>query len=329
MVDNNYGTNLTRGITTLAHYNSKTMSRRPNSTRRLADSGGIPFMGSLHSKSCPSPLLSVGLLAVGALLIVGYMYHGSGSRNGDIAALSRLDDKFSRYKGKHSQFWVCVGVFFRCILLLRPLFSIHSGHKKLCLLFYMLHLFVGIWKRITVDPAIWLLGQRQDTLNDMFWLMTFAESASFIFHRQPVIAITYVTRGWKEAPQAASFKDYRILFYRNVISDKRIWLLSWVQVCVHFSVAAFWILWTPTIVADGRNVSLGLIYPCFMGARMLGSTGFPWLFNGPLSIRMEECLVYLLIVMGLVFSIVAYDYQLEILFYKSEVVSFKDNAIVR
>ncbi|KAL2494500.1 hypothetical protein Fot_38257 [Forsythia ovata] len=265
-----------------AHYNSKTMSRRPNSTRRLADSGGIPFMGSLHSKSCPSPLLSVGLLAVGALLIVGYMYHGSGSRNGDIAALSRLDDKFSRYKGilfyyppyvsriilllitstttclkfysklfyiiKHSQFWVCVGVFFRCILLLRPLFSIHSGHKKLCLLFYMLHLFVGIWKRITVDPAIWLLGQRQETLNDMFWLMTFAESASFIFHRQPVIAITYVTRGWKEAPQAASFKDYGILFYRNVISDKRIWLLTWVQVCVHFSVAAFWILWTPTIV---------------------------------------------------------------------------------
>ncbi|KAL2514750.1 Uncharacterized protein Fot_28721 [Forsythia ovata] len=78
------------------------MSRRPNSTRRLADSGGIPFMGSLHSKSRPSPLLSVGLLAVGALLIVGYMYHGSGSRNGDIAALSRLDDKFSRYKGRLS-----------------------------------------------------------------------------------------------------------------------------------------------------------------------------------------------------------------------------------
>ncbi|KAL2549513.1 Uncharacterized protein Fot_11043 [Forsythia ovata] len=48
----------------LAHYNSKTMSRRPNSTRCLADSGGIPFMGSLHSKSRSSPLLSVGLLAV-------------------------------------------------------------------------------------------------------------------------------------------------------------------------------------------------------------------------------------------------------------------------
>ncbi|CAA3019697.1 uncharacterized protein At3g49720-like [Olea europaea subsp. europaea] len=71
------------------------MSRRPNSTRRLADSGSIPFVGSLHPKSRPSPLLSVGLLVVGALLIVGYMYHGSGSRNGDIAALSRLDGSVS------------------------------------------------------------------------------------------------------------------------------------------------------------------------------------------------------------------------------------------
>ncbi|KAL2514751.1 putative protein-like [Forsythia ovata] len=90
------------------------MSRRPNSTRRLADSGGIPFMGSLHSKSCPSPLLSVGLLAVGALLIVGYMYHGSGSRNGDIAALSRLDDKFSRYKDKFLTLEIN-GIFVRII----------------------------------------------------------------------------------------------------------------------------------------------------------------------------------------------------------------------
>ncbi|KAL2457858.1 Uncharacterized protein Fot_56032 [Forsythia ovata] len=70
-----------------AHYNSKTMSRRPNSTRRLADSGGIPFMGSLHSKSRSSPLLSVGLLAVGALLIVGYMYHGSENCLNDLGGL--------------------------------------------------------------------------------------------------------------------------------------------------------------------------------------------------------------------------------------------------
>ncbi|KAJ8544863.1 hypothetical protein K7X08_017446 [Anisodus acutangulus] len=80
------------------------------------------------------------------------------------------------------------------------------GQKKVCLLFCSLHLFVAIWKRVTGDPSVWLasiclslastiyffnfetwmvlehdkLGQRQDLVNDMFWLMTFAESVSFI-----------------------------------------------------------------------------------------------------------------------------------------------------
>ncbi|KAL2254521.1 uncharacterized protein At3g49720 [Sesamum indicum] len=67
------------------------MSRRPNTSRRFADSGSIPFVGALHPKSRPSPLLSVGLLVVGALLIVGYLYHGSGGRSSNIAALNRLD----------------------------------------------------------------------------------------------------------------------------------------------------------------------------------------------------------------------------------------------
>ncbi|KAI3462706.1 hypothetical protein Pfo_019369 [Paulownia fortunei] len=233
------------------------------------------------------------------------------------------------------------------------------GHKKLCLLFYMLHLFVSIWKIVIGTPTIWLasiflslassifsfsfetwmivehdkLGQRQDSLNDMFWLMTFFESASFIGSQVlanylidgnvnkniksmwiegavlAVVAIIYVTRDWKEAPQIAAFKDYHISLHRHAISDKRIWLLSWAQTCVHFSVAAFWILWAPTIVADGREVSLGLIYPCLLGSKMLGSTGFPWFFHGPVVLRMEEYLVYAFIIMGLALSVVAYDYQ--------------------
>ncbi|KAL3621045.1 putative pectin methylesterase cgr3 [Castilleja foliolosa] len=67
------------------------MSRRPNTSRRFADSGGIPFVGAFHSKSRPSPLLSIGLLVVGALLIVGYVYRGPGGRSGDISALNRVD----------------------------------------------------------------------------------------------------------------------------------------------------------------------------------------------------------------------------------------------
>lgn len=67
------------------------MSRRPNASRRLGDGGSIPFVGSLHTKARPSPLLSVGLLVVGAFLIIGYLYHGSGGRSTDIDALNRLE----------------------------------------------------------------------------------------------------------------------------------------------------------------------------------------------------------------------------------------------
>ncbi|CAI9786253.1 unnamed protein product [Fraxinus pennsylvanica] len=77
------------------HYNWTTMSRRPNTARRFGDNGSLPFVGSLHPKSRPSPLFSIGLVVVGALLIIGYMYHGSGGRSGDITALNRLDDSGS------------------------------------------------------------------------------------------------------------------------------------------------------------------------------------------------------------------------------------------
>ncbi|KAK6125288.1 hypothetical protein DH2020_040977 [Rehmannia glutinosa] len=265
------------------------------------------------------------------------------------------------------------------------------GHKKLCLSFYMLHLFVSIWKIVTGNPTIWLasiclslassmfsfsfetlmivehdkLGQRQDSLHDMFWLMTFFESASFISSQVignylidgnvnknitsiwneavvlALVAVIFVTRRWKENLQKAAFKDYCILFHKHVGSDKRIWLLSWAQTCTHFSIAAFWITWAPTVVsklehnteisacveqqlehtliinplslleitADGREVSLGLIYPCLLGFKMLGSTGFPWLFHGPPALRIEEYLVHASIIMGLALTIVAYDYQ--------------------
>lgn len=60
-------------------------------------------------------------------------------------------------------------------------------------------------------------------------------------------------------------------------------------------------------MADGREVYLGLIYPCLLGARMLGSSMFPWLISA--SLRTEDCLVYAFIVQGLLLSIIAYDYQ--------------------
>lgn len=31
-----------------------------------------------------------------------------------------------------------------------------SGQKKVCLLFFMLHLFVAIWKRVNANPSVWI-----------------------------------------------------------------------------------------------------------------------------------------------------------------------------
>ncbi|KDO67904.1 hypothetical protein CISIN_1g0095581mg, partial [Citrus sinensis] len=68
------------------------MSRRPvNPARRLADGGSIPFVGSAHSKSRSSPLLSVILLAVGAVLLIGYLYSGSGKTTIEKEALSKVE----------------------------------------------------------------------------------------------------------------------------------------------------------------------------------------------------------------------------------------------
>ncbi|XP_062101848.1 uncharacterized protein LOC133808329 [Humulus lupulus] len=176
-------------------------------------------------------------------------------------------------------------------------------------------------------------GHRRDTLNETFWLMSFFESASLIGSQilsnwlidnnleknilspstvavvVAMIGIICITEGWAEAPLTATFKEYKISFSTCIIGDKRIWLLAWAQACLHFSYAVFWILWAPTVVADGREVHLGLIFPCLLGSRMLGSTLFPWITGGLSSLRTEDYLACAFIVAGMVLCITAYDYQ--------------------
>ncbi|THU53608.1 hypothetical protein C4D60_Mb10t16230 [Musa balbisiana] len=54
-------------------------SRRAiNPSRRVADSGSIPLVSSLHQKSRNSPLVSVALVILGAFLLIGYSFRGSG-----------------------------------------------------------------------------------------------------------------------------------------------------------------------------------------------------------------------------------------------------------
>ncbi|XP_044508575.1 probable pectin methylesterase CGR3 [Mangifera indica] len=72
------------------------MSRRPvNPARRLTDAGSIPFIGSAHSKSRSSPLLPIILIAVGAVLLIGYLYSGSGRGISEKEALSKIEDDVS------------------------------------------------------------------------------------------------------------------------------------------------------------------------------------------------------------------------------------------
>ncbi|KAM7265309.1 hypothetical protein ACFE04_002992 [Oxalis oulophora] len=71
------------------------MSRRQvNSSRRLVDSGSLPFAGSLNSKSRPSPLLSLAVIVLGGFLIVGYVYSGPGMFGGP-KTVSKIEGDFT------------------------------------------------------------------------------------------------------------------------------------------------------------------------------------------------------------------------------------------
>ncbi|PIA30362.1 hypothetical protein AQUCO_05600059v1 [Aquilegia coerulea] len=72
------------------------MSRRPvNPARRFADGGGASFTSALHQKSRSSPYLSIGLVLVGALLLIGYSYSNSGGFSSDTNAVSKVEGDIS------------------------------------------------------------------------------------------------------------------------------------------------------------------------------------------------------------------------------------------
>ncbi|XP_020090206.1 molybdate-anion transporter isoform X2 [Ananas comosus] len=175
-------------------------------------------------------------------------------------------------------------------------------------------------------------GHKQDLLNDTFWLMTFYESASLVgsqgvanilvkdLHKKfsrlgafaalfAIITILYIRKAWKGNQDVSIIGSYRKSFSAHVLRDKKIWILVWAQASIHFSVVVFWFLWAPTIVADGREVHLSRIYPCFIGSRMLGSTAFP-LFSGiASSLHTEDSLTASFVIAAAALSIVVYDYQ--------------------
>ncbi|MCD9560003.1 hypothetical protein HAX54_018388 [Datura stramonium] len=315
----------------------------PNSSRSSAIFGDAPSSSFIRFQRSFLLLYSLSSVMEGLLAVFGeyeLAYHGIGREQMVIS--------------------LCIG--YSAALFVGTFLGMLSdliGQRKVSLLFCLLHLLVAIWRRVTGHPSVWLasiclslastifffnfetwmviehdkLEHGQDSVNDMFWLMTFVESASFIGsqvlgnwliggHEKTSLlapssavvimafgALAYVSRGWKEDPKSIILKDYQTKFRTYILGDKKVWLLSWTQTTIHFSIAVFWITWAPTFVADGREVLLGLVYPCVLGAKMLGSTAFSWFFSVTLSLRTEDCLVYACLVMGFVTSIVAFDYQ--------------------
>lgn len=175
---------------------------------------------------------------------------------------------------------------------------------------------------------------RVDLLSDTFWLMTLLESSSllgsqglanFLIKESPkgllspsvsaallaVMSILFMRKEWGNNHQKCTIKSYQKSFTGHILADKSMWVLGWAQASVHFSVSVFWILWAPTIVADGRELQLSNIYPCFLGSRMLGSTVFPWFSGATSPLHNEDYghLIAAFFVAALVLSIIAYDYQ--------------------
>nr|CAD1827466.1 unnamed protein product [Ananas comosus var. bracteatus] len=198
------------------------------------------------------------------------------------------------------------------------------GPRNACMLYCVLHLLVGLLKTVRWLRSMWVEsiclalassvfhfcfetwmvtehekhGHKQDLLNDTFWLMTFYESASLVG-----------SQGVANILDVSIIGSYRKSFSAHVLRDKKIWILVWAQASIHFSVMVFWFLWAPTIVADGREVHLSRIYPCFIGSRMLGSTAFP-LFSGiASSLHTEDSLTASFVIAAAALSIVVYDYQ--------------------
>ncbi|XP_078439862.1 uncharacterized protein LOC144710073 [Wolffia australiana] len=108
-----------------------------------------------------------------------------------------------------------------------------------------------------------------------------------------VICALYVRQNW-HAHKLFSIGEYRYSFSTTILkgTTEKTFALPLVSIQL----------------ADGRDVNLSLIYPCFLGSRMLGSTAVSWL-SGPRSfIPLEDYLSLSFVAAGLSLTMAAYDY---------------------
>ncbi|KAG0619184.1 hypothetical protein M758_4G122300 [Ceratodon purpureus] len=124
-----------------------------------------------------------------------------------------------------------------------------------------------------------------------------------------LLSILVVKRAFTENAGTASNLWRPLDYALQTLSDKKVLLLGWTQVCFDFSVIIFWFLWTPTLVADGREVHSGVIFTRLMASMMIGTTIAACLLQGPYYLRPESFLPYVLLVGGLSLFLPAYDHQ--------------------
>ncbi|XP_002983842.2 molybdate-anion transporter [Selaginella moellendorffii] len=173
-------------------------------------------------------------------------------------------------------------------------------------------------------------GFRQEWMVETFLMMTFGGAIALL--GTTAVANFFVTNlGWKlGAPSVLSAGAAVILFLfvsrswdenwgeesQGKISkplllpfrDKKVVTLGLVQGVFDVSVAVFWLLWVPTIVADGREIYVGSIYVCLMASVMVGTSIAAFLSSFPL-LTPERSLALVLAIASICLLVPAYDYQ--------------------
>ncbi|CAM6109941.1 unnamed protein product [Calypogeia fissa] len=189
------------------------------------------------------------------------------------------------------------------------------------------------------------LGFKQDWLSRTFWVMAFGMGvaavtagvwANFLVYRlgfglaSPFLSaaavsflwIVLLCTGWTENASSCSSnvsistdipQAYGVwqafVNAGHAITDKRVLLLGWTQACFDLSLAIFWLLWTPTMVSDGREIHSGVLYSYFMGSLMLGSVIASIILCGPFPVRPEIFLPWVFLAASLSMVVPGYDYQ--------------------
>lgn len=176
-------------------------------------------------------------------------------------------------------------------------------------------------------------GFRPEWISETFWLMAFGGSVTAIgsgglanflvkWHSLGMVAPSMAAGAlagfsaiviilwWEENSLSSHSKVWgstKSTF--QALYDKKIVALGWTHACFDFASTVFWFLWIPTLVADGRELHSGIIYPCLMASEMLGSIIAAMLLCGPWNVRPEDFLRWVILCAMLSLMVPAYDYQ--------------------